>query len=174
VNDQLVVLAVVTTVTGLLSFGGLAAVLGSLHHSVVGVYHLVSAETFASSYALAVAAPGSSAVFLPLLGYQVAGWPGVLTAALAWGLSTNFALWWIGRTASSRNHPFFRRARRAVMPVVLGMLLASAGGAVKHFSVPVGQTVLALVALVILSWGRRRNPIWVVLGCAAAGALGLI
>ena len=77
-------------IAGALSFGGLAAVLSSLQNSVVSHHHLISGENFSRTYSLAVGAPGPNAIFLSLLGYQVAGPMGACLACLAWALPTIF------------------------------------------------------------------------------------
>ena len=68
---------------GAISFGGLAAVLSSLHSNVVEKNHYLSDNQFTQSYGLAVAAPGPNAIFLCLIGYQMAGWWGALLAGAA-------------------------------------------------------------------------------------------
>jgi chromate transporter len=157
-------------VAGALSFGGLAAVLSSLQTSVVG-HRLVTVEEFTRNYSLGVGAPGPNSIFLSLLGYQVAGIPGVLIANLAWSLPTMTMMYYIGKTGSSRAAPWIKRVRKALVPVIAGLLIAGAVATSSSYQLPVPQWALAFVALGVLMARPKWNPIWTVAGCAALGAV---
>jgi chromate transporter len=154
---------------GALSFGGLAAVLSSLQTSVVG-HRLISAEDFSRNYSLAVGAPGPNSIFLSLLGYQVAGLPGVLIANLAWSIPTITMMYYIGRTGSSRAAPWIKRSRKALVPVIAGLLVAGAIATSNSFRLPGPQWGLTFLALGVLLVRPKWNPIWTVAACAVLGA----
>ena len=160
-------------VAGALSFGGLAAVLGDLRGNVVTRHQLVTLEEFTGTYALAVGAPGPNAIFLSLLGYKVAGLLGVLVAMVAWGIPTILILSAIARTSSSQSSPLIKEARKALVPVVAGLLVAGAVAAASTFSEPERQWGLTAAALAVLLARPKLNPVWVVFGCAGVGAFVL-
>ncbi len=158
-------------VAGALSFGGLAAVLSSLQNGVVSQHHLISNEDFSRTYSLAVAAPGPNAIFLSLLGYHIAGPRGACLAGLAWALPTIFLLYLIGRTGSAQAPAWMKSTRKALVPIVAGLLVAGALSTARSFAMPTPQWGLSLVGLAVLLGKPRWNPFWMVTGCALVGAI---
>lgn len=156
---------------GALSFGGLAAVLSSLQNSLVSQHHLFSGEDFSRTYSLAVGAPGPNAIFLSLLGYRLAGPSGACLACLAWGLPTIFLLNQIGRSGSAQAPAWMKATRKALVPVVAGLLVAGAMSTAHSFAMPAHQWVLALTGLLVLVCKPRWNPFWMVAACALIGAI---
>lgn len=156
---------------GALSFGGLAAVLSSLQNSLVSQHHLLSNEDFSRTYSLAVGAPGPNAIFLSLLGYRLAGAPGACLAGLAWALPTTFLLHQIGRTGSTQAPAWMKATRKALVPIVAGMLTAGAMSTATSFALPAAQWGLSLSGLLWLVLRPRWNPIWMVAACALIGAI---
>ncbi|MBN9419135.1 hypothetical protein ABS71_09905 [bacterium SCN 62-11] len=158
-------------VAGALSFGGLAAVLSSLQNSVVSHHQLISGQEFSRIYSLAVGAPGPNAIFLSLLGYHIGGPLGACLACLAWAIPTILLLYLIGITGSAQAPGWMKTTRKALVPVVAGLLIAGAMSTARSFSMPTAQWALSLVALLVLVYRPRWNPIWTVAGCALIGAL---
>ena len=169
--EKLVNLFLDVFVAAALSFGGLAAVLSALRNSTITQHHLITDRDFSQTYALAVGAPGPNSIFLSLLGYRVAGLPGAAVAMLAWAIPTTVLLHYIGKTASSRAVPAIKEARKALVPVVAGLLVAGALSSSIGFEKPTYQWALIVISLgVMLKW-PKLNPLWVVGGCALCGAL---
>lgn len=160
-------------VAGALSFGGLAAVLSSLQNSLVSQHHLTSPEDFARTYSLAVAAPGPNAIFLSLLGYRVAGVAGACLAALAWALPTIFLLYHIGRTGSAHAPAWMKATRKALVPIIAGLLVAGALSTARSFAMPSAQWPLSLAGLGLLLYRPKWNPLWMVSACVLFGALAI-
>jgi len=160
-------------VAGALSFGGLAAVLSSLHNNVVSHHQLTTDQEFNRTYSLAVAAPGPNAIFLSLLGYRVAGPWGAVLASVAWAIPTMTLLYYIGASGSSRAPDWLKRTRQALVPVIAGLLVAGALATSKSFLWPGRQWMLTMTALSLLLLRPKWNPIWTVAACAAIGALVL-
>lgn len=156
---------------GALSFGGLAAVLSSLQNSLVSQHHLFSSGDFSRTYSLAVGAPGPNAIFLSLLGYRLAGPGGACLACLAWGIPTIFLLYQIGRTGSAQAPTWMKATRKALVPVVAGLLVAGAMSTAGSFALPTAQWILSLAALLLLVYKPRWNPLWMVAACALIGAI---
>ena len=65
-----------------LAIGGTPTVLPDMHRYVVEVHHWMSSAQFATLYALAQVAPGPNVMYIPLIGWQVAGWAGVAATTL--------------------------------------------------------------------------------------------
>lgn len=158
-------------VAGALSFGGLAAVLSSLQNSMVSHHQLIRGEDFSRTYSLAVAAPGPNAIFLSLLGYHIAGPWGACLACLAWALPTIFLLYLIGRTGSAQAPAWLKAIRKALIPIVAGLLVAGAMGTARSFAWPTAQWGLSLAGLLWLVLRPNWNPIWMVAACATIGAI---
>jgi len=158
-------------VAGALSFGGLAAVLSSLQNGVVSQHHLISDQDFSRTYSLAVAAPGPNAIFLSLLGYHIAGPVGACLACLAWALPTILMLYLIGRTGSAQAPAWMKATRKALVPIVAGLLVAGALSTAHSFVMPTAQWGLSLLGLVVLLGKPKWNPFWTVAGCALVGAI---
>lgn len=156
---------------GALSFGGLAAVLSSLQNSLVNQHHLFSNEDFSRTYSLAIGAPGPNAIFLSLLGYRLAGPGGACLACLAWGLPTIFLLYQIGHTGSAQAPAWMRATRKALVPIVAGLLVAGAMSTAKSFALPAPQWGLSLSGLLWLVLRPKWNPFWMVAVCALVGAI---
>jgi chromate transporter len=160
-------------VAGVLSFGGLAAVLSSLQNSVVGQHQLTTSEEFARTYSLGVGAPGPNAIFLSLLGYRLAGARGAVLAALAWALPTLFMLYLVGRTGSAQAPRWMKATRKALVPITAGLLAAGALSTSRSFAMPIAQWAITVLALAVLLKKPKWNPIWVVAGCALIGAISI-
>ena len=65
------------------AFGGATALLPELYRVVVDQRQWMDATTFAHLYAIAQAAPGPNVLVVTLIGWQVAGLAGELTATVA-------------------------------------------------------------------------------------------
>lgn len=79
----LVALALIFGELSLLAFGGGNTILPEMQRQVVDVQGWMSARDFAALYALAQAAPGPNMMVVPLVGWHVAGLPGLLVASVA-------------------------------------------------------------------------------------------
>ena len=79
----LVALALVFGQLSLLAIGGINTVLPEMQRQVVDIHHWMSARDFSAMYALAQAAPGPNMMVVTLIGWRVAGWPGVIVTTVA-------------------------------------------------------------------------------------------
>ena len=64
------------------AIGGPATILPDVQRYVVEVHHLVTNKEFAELYTLALVAPGPNAMYVTLIGWHVAGLPGVAATTL--------------------------------------------------------------------------------------------
>jgi chromate transporter len=158
----------------MLAIGGAVATAPDIHRYVVLERGWISDAQFSASIALAQAAPGPNLLFVPVIGYAVAGLGGALVALVGILIpSTTVAL-----TASRWG--FKRREQRGVRafvaglaPVTIGLLAATSLVLVR----PLAQQPMAWVlvaATVVLSLRTKLNPVWMIAAGAAVGALNLI
>jgi chromate transporter len=158
----------------MLAIGGAVATAPDIHRYVVLERGWISDTQFSASIALAQAAPGPNLLFVPVIGYAIAGLGGALVALVGILIpSTTLAL------AASR-WGFRRREQRGVRafvagmaPVTIGLLAATA----LVLARPVAQQPVAwvlIVATVALSLRTKINPVWLIAAGAGVGALGLV
>jgi len=82
-TTTLLTLALIFTQLSLLAFGGGNSILPEMHRQIVDVQHWMTAQEFGALFALAQAAPGPNLMVVPLVGWHVAGWAGVLVTSAA-------------------------------------------------------------------------------------------
>jgi chromate transporter len=158
----------------MLAIGGAVATAPDIHRYVVLERGWISDAQFSASIALAQAAPGPNLLFVPVIGYAVAGLGGAMVALVGILIpSTTVAL-------AATRWGFKRREQRGVRafvaglaPVTIGLLAATSLVLAK----PLVQQPMAWVlvaATVLLSLRTKLNPVWLIAAGAALGALGLI
>jgi chromate transporter len=76
-------IARVFAVLSLVSIGGANAVLPEIRRQVVEVHGWMTDAGFANVFAIAHAAPGPNIIMVSLIGWQIAGLPGLLVATVA-------------------------------------------------------------------------------------------
>jgi chromate transporter len=156
----------------LLAVGGALATAPDMHRYIVNERGWLGDAEFTASIALAQAAPGPNLIFVPVLGFAVAGLPGA-GAALAGMLIPSTALAIVAsRWGAARRERLAVRAFVAgLAPVTIGLLLATSGILLE--AVVDRPAAWALVAgTVWLMWRTRVSPIWMILAGALVGALG--
>ncbi|MBV8647002.1 chromate transporter [Paludibacterium sp.] len=171
-NSQYDLLATLASLFGrlsLLSFGGVITVLPELQREVVGVHHWLTAQQFAALYALCRAAPGPNVLFLPMIGWRVAGLPGLLVCAvMTYGPPTLLAALTLKVWHHYRAHPGRKLIQSGLVPVTAGLVAASA--ALLTDSTAVTWPLAAIVALsALLALSTRLSPLWILLGGALLG-----
>jgi chromate transporter len=155
----------------LLSFGGVNVVLPDAHRFVVDTQHWLTDQQFADFFAIAQAAPGPNFLIFALIGWQVAGALGAITATLAIIVPAGTMAFIVGGLWHRfRNAPWRRAMQTGLAPVTIGLVFSSAlvlSVAADHDWLTFAVTVVtAVVAL-----GTKLNPLWLF---AAAGLLGVI
>ena len=166
-------LALIFTQLSLVAFGGGNAILPEIERQVVAVHHWVTAEQFGALFALAQAAPGPNLMIVPLIGWHVAGLPGLLVSAVAKfvpsSLVTGAALQVWERF---RDRPWRRVVQAGIAPVTAGLVLASAIVISRASTQGIGLAAIAICAAVTMTF-TRVHPL-VVLGAGAVlGLLGV-
>ena len=126
-SQTLIALAIIFTQLSVLAFGGGNTILPEMQRQVVDIHHWMTAQQFSALFALAQAAPGPNMMVVPLVGWHVAGFSGVLVTSLAKfgpsSLVTGFALRLWERF---KDRPWRRTVQAGLVPVTAGLVTASA------------------------------------------------
>jgi chromate transporter len=157
----------------LMSIGGAVTLLPEMHQRLVVEGHLLSEADFTAAVALAQAAPGPNVLFVALMGWYSAGLGGALSSLLGVMVpSTTLALTasrWVARRHEQRGVQAFQAG---MVPVTVGLLLATGWLLAPSWHAPHGLLVSAVVACLV--WRTKIPLIWLVAAGAALGALGLV
>src|ERR1043165_51604 len=81
----------------LVSIGGGPSVLSEMQHQAVMVHGWVTQREFGNLFAISRAAPGPGALLVTLIGWQAAGWLGVLVVSLAFFLPSSILVYGAAR-----------------------------------------------------------------------------
>lgn len=162
----------------MLSIGGAVSVAPEMHRYLVDQRNWLTDSQFTGSVALAQAAPGPNVLFVPILGYQVAGLVGAAAATLGILLPSTALSLWAGRWGGKRREtPAVRAFTAGLAPISIGLIAATAW----VLSLPFVKNpehrpgALALMGLTVVMLLRTRiSPIWLILAGALAGAWDLV
>ena len=167
-------LAVVFGELSLLAFGGTNSVLPEMQRQVVTVHGWLTAQQFASLFALAQAAPGPNMLVVTLIGWRVASLPGALVTTLSVTAPSSLLTYFASHLWHRFHHATWRQAvQQGLMPVTAGLLMASAALLIHTTATNPGTMAVVVVATVVLLFSRV-HPL-IVLGAAAVlGATGVL
>ena len=162
----------------LLSIGGAMSTAPEMHRYLVVERGWLGEADFTTAIALAQAAPGPNVLFVPVLGFQVAGLAGAAAALLGILLPSTLLSLGVSRWgATRRNTPLVRAFTAGLAPVTVGLTFAAGWllalpfiGDPAHRAGALG--LIALTAAVTLK--TKLAPMWLIAVGAAAGALGLV
>jgi len=149
--------------------GGVIMLAPDIHRYVVEVQQWLTGEQFAAAFTIAQASPGPNVLFVTLIGLQVAGILGAITATVAILMPTFFLTLTLVRFIPLRPVGRMGKAvRNGVAPISVGLL--AAGGLVLARSADTGIVqvliTLATVAAVVMT---KWNPVWLIALGAALG-----
>ena len=171
--SPLLTLALIFTELSLLAFGGGNTILPEMHRQVVDIQHWMSAQQFSAMFALAQAAPGPNMMIVPLVGWHVAGLPGVLVTSLAKfgpsSLITGVALRLWDRF---RDRPWRQKVQAGLLPMTVGLVTASAA-VIAEASAETLLLAGIIAVSAFLTATTRIHPLLVLAGGAAIGLSGL-
>lgn len=158
----------------LLAIGGVNSILPDIQRYVVEANHWLSAKQFADSFALAQAAPGPNVMFLALIGWQLAGLAGAVTATLAM-IVPPFLLTLGAASLHAQNPdaPLGRAIRDGLGPMVIGLTLASGWVLARSADQDWRGSMLTLLT-VALMLRTKLNPLWLIAAGALAGVTGIV
>jgi chromate transporter len=156
------------------AIGGMNSVMPGMFHYVVDEQGWLTPRQFTDLYALGQAAPGPNALWVTLIGLQVASWQGALAATLAMLLpGTLFSLAMVSLQARNPQAPFAIALRRGLAPIAIGLMFSS--GWVLLRSAGHDWAGLAITLLTVAALLRTRLSPLVLLGAGAlAGMAGVV
>lgn len=157
----------------LLAVGGAVAVAPEMHRWMVADASLLSDAQFSAAIAIAQAAPGPNLLFVPLLGYQVAGLAGAAVSLAGIMLpSATLALMAARWGAARSDWRAVRTFKAGMAPITLALVAAT--GAL--LAAPWGEWhALALTgAAALLVWRTRLPLLWMIGTGALLGMLGWV
>jgi chromate transporter len=168
-NPVVVALALIFSQLSLLAFGGGNTIVPEMQRQMVEVHHWITAETFSSLFALSQAAPGPNLMIIPLLGWHIAGWEGMVVSALAGlGPSSLLTLAVMSVWERFREKPWRRIVQTGIVPVSIGLVGASA----VLITVSADSTwwlAAISVVCVVVALNTRLHPMWMLFGGGLAG-----
>jgi chromate transporter len=171
-SETLAALALIYAQLSLIAFGGGNTTLPEMHRQVVDVHHWMTGADFAALYALAQAAPGPNMMVAPLIGWQVAGFAGMLVTTVAiFGPSSIVTLIALRLWRRSQDKPWAAAVQKGLMPISVGLVAASAtiiARSVDHDWIFVALTAASTAVLLRF----RVHPLWILAVGAAVGWTG--
>ena len=162
----------------LLSIGGAMSTAPEMHRYLVVERGWLGEADFTTAIALAQAAPGPNVLFVPVLGFQVAGLAGAAAALLGILLPSTLLSLGVSRWGATRREtPVVRAFTAGLAPVTVGLTFAAGWLLALPF---IGDPAHRLGALALIAFTAlvtlktKLAPMWMIAVGAVAGALGLI
>ena len=155
-----------------LSIGGANATLPEIHRQVVVLHHWMSDATFAQVVAVGQTAPGPNVMIASMIGWELAGLAGLLVVTVAIVLPSSAMAMAVGRVLVRYDEVAgVTLVRRALAPIALGFMLASAVVMTRAAWQGAGTLMLVIVvALVMVT--TRLSPLWSIAAGAIIGLIG--
>ena len=157
-----------------LAIGGAPSVLPEMHRYVVELNGWMTSAQFTELYTLSQVAPGPNVMYVPLIGWQIAGWAGALVTMLS-VLVPSATLTLLIAHLQAR-HPAATAGiaiRRGLTPITIGLIFAS-GWILLPAANQDWRGHLLTGVTIALVLRTSLNPLWLLGGGALAGGLGLV
>ena len=144
----------------LVAIGGANAVVPEIHRQVVTTLAWMSDATFAQLFALAQVAPGPNILVVSLIGWHLAGGPGLAVATLAMIVPSCCLAFGVGRSVS-RGGPasWLRIVQDGLIPIAVGLILAS-GWVMARAAAANRLAVAITVGTSVFVVMSGRSPLW--------------
>ena len=169
----LIALAVIFSQLSLLAFGGGNTILPEMQRQVVDVHHWMPASEFSALFALAQAAPGPNMMVVTLVGWHVAGWPGMLVTSVAkFGPSSLVTMLALHAWDRFKERPWRSIMQKSLVPVTTGIVAASAV-LIANASDSTWLAWCITAACAGLAFRTRVHPLWLLAGGALLGLTGI-
>ncbi len=158
----------------LLAVGGAITTAPDMHRYLVEQHGWITDADFTASISLAQAAPGPNVLFVPLLGWHVAGLSGAMVLLVATMLpSTTLALATYRLMQRHAKSLLVQALRVGLIPLTIGLLAAT--GYILAVAADVSWRHTGLTVLTVaLVWRTRLNPLWLLAAAAGLGATGWV
>jgi len=157
----------------LVAIGGMNTVMPEIIREVVDARGWMTTSQLADLIAVAQASPGPNGLVVSLVGWQVAGLPGFMAATLGVTIPPAllaFAVMRVRRRLAAS--PLLRAAQTGLIPVVIGLMLAS-GFLIARATDDTLLEIAITVVVSILVWRTNLNPLWLLGAAAVVGVSGL-
>ena len=169
----LISLAAIFAELSLLAFGGGNSILPEMQRQVVEVHRWMSAAQFSALFALAQAAPGPNLMIVPMIGWRVAGWSGLLVSSIAkFTPSSVLTGVVLGLWRRFKDRPWRRIVQAGLVPLTVGLVASSAVLIARSSDQTPGLAAITGVAA-LAGWKGGVHPLWILAGGAVAGLLGI-
>jgi chromate transporter len=156
----------------LLAFGGGNTILPEMQRQVVSVHHWMTAADFNALFALSQAAPGPNMMIVALLGWHIAGLPGLLTSTVAMFMPSYFITLVVMKLWERfRDRPWRAMVQASLVPVTAGLVVASAWLITRVAASGFVLGCIVVAAAAISLFAKRVHPLWILFGGAALGLL---
>jgi chromate transporter len=143
-----------------------------MQRQVVQVHAWMSKADFSALFALAQAAPGPNMMVVTLIGWHVAGWPGVLVTSLAkFGPSSLITMAALHAWERFKEHPWRRFIQLGLVPITAGLVAASAL-LIAEASDETWVLALITALVALISYRTRLHPLWLLAAGALVGLTG--
>lgn len=158
----------------LFAVGGANSAIPEIHRLAVDVNHWMSDKQFADVFAISQLSPGPNVLIVTLIGYQVAGIVGALTATLAMCGPTAVVAYYVSRLLTrSRDAQWPGIVQAALVPLSIGLMSAS-GLVLLLTSVTNWAAFLVTAVVAVLSVVTRINPLWLLVAGGFFGFAGIL
>ena len=173
-DDSLVGLGGFFFLMSFLSIGGATTALPDIYREFVEVNRWISGQEFAALIAISQAAPGPNAIYASLLGWRVAGIPGALVATIGLCGPSSVGMFYVHRFWGRFKGARWRTVvQRGLAPVAIGIVLASGYILVRNATPDWTSLTVATIAVGI-ALSTRINFVWILLGAAILGIIGIV
>ena len=147
----------------LMSIGGNTVAISDIHRYTVTDMRWITDEQFVAFFALSQALPGPTGMFLVFIGQQAAGLPGALVALTAklvpCSVLTYVGAGWLERHTRT---PWVQRVKRSLLPLSIGLILASTYILMNSLENNATSLVLTLASAAVVYY-TRLNAIWLII-----------
>jgi len=151
----------------LATIGGGQATVAEIQRQVVDVHHWLTQAQFLSDFAIARLAPGPGSLMVTLIGWQVAGFWGAVTATLALFGPTAFLLYAVAYLWRRHRGALWQRALEGgLRPIAAGMIAAAVYVLLGALEGGLAARLIALVSTGLVMF-TRVNALLLVLGGGA-------
>lgn len=172
--QDLIALAVMCGHLGLLAVGGVNSVVPEMQRETVEVHRWMSAQEFASLYALAQAAPGPNMLVATLVGWRVAGLSGALVATGSLIGPPCLLVYAVSRVWHRFHTAPWRRVIQAGLTAVTAGLVTAAAVLLAEATSTNWKTALITVAATGALLRSQLNPLLLLSAAAGLGATGAL